>query len=185
MAVNLDKPHCWKEDIAKSVDMYNDWFLKFAPQAFRETRIQTTKDVEATLKATSNLRNVASEILRIHPEVLPTLRMSTCPPLAVDRLIGLAGVPQSLVKRMEIKKKLPVFLKESTLEAELRKIGDIIERLADPDIFVWLNREDPATKTEIHRAATIVADRLCGAVWLVRRWKNSLWNRNGSLCKPA
>ena len=164
MAVNLDKPHLWKEDIAKSVDMYNDWFLKFAPKAFRETRIQTTKDVEATLKATSNLRNVAPSILRMYPEVLPTLRMSTCPPLAVDRLIGLAGVPTSLVKRMELKKKLPMLLKEAALDAELRKIGDIIERMADPDIFVWLNRDAPPTKTEIHRAATIVADRLCGSV---------------------
>jgi len=164
MAVNLDKPHRWKEDIAKSVDMYNDWFLKFAPKAFRETRIQTTKDVEATLKATNNLRNVAPSILRTHPEVLPTLRMATCPPLAVDRLIGLARVPNNLVKRMEIEKKLPVFLKGAALDAELRKIGDIIERMADPDIFVWLNREAPATKVEIHRAATIVADRLCGSV---------------------
>lgn len=164
MAVNLDKPHLWKEDIAKSVDMYSDWFLKFAPKAFRETRIQTTKDVEATLKATNNLGNITPAILRRHPEVLPTLRMSTCPPLAVDRLIGLAGAPTSLVKRMELKKKLPMILKETALDAELRKIGDIIERMADSDIFVWLNREASPAKTEIHRAATIVADRLCGSV---------------------
>lgn len=31
MGVNLDKPGRWKADVAKSVDMYNDWFLKFAP----------------------------------------------------------------------------------------------------------------------------------------------------------
>jgi hypothetical protein len=31
MAVNLDKPARWKADIAKSVDMYNDWFMTFAP----------------------------------------------------------------------------------------------------------------------------------------------------------
>jgi len=164
MAVNLDKPHLWKADIAQSVDMYNGWFLKFAPKAFRETRDQTTKDVEATLKATNNLTNVDPLILRKHPEVLPTLRMSTCPPLAADRLIGLAGVPNSLVKRMEHKKKLPVRLMGTALDAELRKIGDIIERMADPDIFVWLNRGEPATVIEIHRAATIVADRLCGSV---------------------
>ena len=48
MPVNLDKPHQWKSDIIQSVDMYNDWFMKFAPVAFRNTRIQTTKDVEAT-----------------------------------------------------------------------------------------------------------------------------------------
>ena len=164
MAVNLDKPHLWKADIVRSVDMYNEWFLKFAPKAFRETRAQTTKDVEATLKATNNLTNVDPTILRKHPEVLPTLRMSTCPPLAVDRLIGLTGVPNSLVKRMEHKKKLPVRLVGAALDAELRKIGEIIERMADPDIFVWRNRVKPATAIEIHRAATIVADRLCGSV---------------------
>ncbi len=92
MSVNLDKPQQWKTDIAKSVDMYNDWFMKFAPNAFRETRVETTKAVEATLKSTENLTNIKPVILRLHPEVLPTLRMSTCPPIAVDRLIGLAGV---------------------------------------------------------------------------------------------
>ena len=36
--------------------------------------------------------------------------------------------------------------------------------MADPDIFVWLGRKEPATREEIYRAATIVADRLCGSV---------------------
>ena len=164
MAVNLDKPHLWKSDITCSVDMYNDWFLRFAPKAFRETRVQTTQDVEATLQKTHNLTNVSPSLFHEHPEVLSTLRMSTCPPLAVDRLIGLAGVPASLVKRMENKKRLPIRLSEASLDDNLRKIGDIIQRMADPDIFVWLNREQPATETEIYRAATIVADRLCGSV---------------------
>ena len=164
MAVNLDKPQRWKADILQSVDMYNDWFMKFAPEAFRSTRIQTTKDVEATLKSTGNLTDIRPDILRRHPEVLPTLRMSTCPPLAVDRLIGLAGVPSSMVKRMELAKALPVRMKQAQLDTELRKIAVIIERLADPDIFVWLGRFEPPSELEIHRAATIVADRLCGSV---------------------
>jgi len=37
MPVNLDNPRQWKTDIVQSVDMYNDWFMKFAPQAFRTT----------------------------------------------------------------------------------------------------------------------------------------------------
>jgi hypothetical protein len=164
MAVNLDKPHLWKADISRSVDMYNDWFMNFAPKAFRDTRVQTTKDVEATLKATDNLTNVSPSILRGNPEVLPTLRMSTCPPLAVDRLIGLSGVTSSLVKKIENEQKIPVRLKGTALDTELRKIGSIIERMADPDIFVWLNRDEQPTETELHRAATIVADRLCGSV---------------------
>lgn len=164
MAVNMDKPEQWKADIAQSVDMYNDWFMKFAPQAFRATRIQTTKDVESALRATDNLRNIQPSLLRQHPEILPTLRMSTCPPLAVDRVIGLAGVSASLVKRMENKKKLPVRMSVAEADRELGKIAAIIEKMADPDIFVWLGRTEAATEAEIHRAATIIADRLCGAV---------------------
>ncbi|MFN4343110.1 MAG: XamI family restriction endonuclease [Azonexus sp.] len=164
MAVNLDKPHNWKADVALSVDMYNDWFLNFAPDAFRTTRIQTTKDVEAALRATENLTDVRPAMLRKHPEILPTLRMSTCPPLAVDRLIGLAGASPNLVKCMEQEQRLPVRMSIAQADRELEKIATIIERLADPDIFVWLKREAPATEVEIHRAATIVADRLCGAV---------------------
>lgn len=165
MAVNRDKPGKWKADIARSVDMYNDWFMKFAPKAFRETRIQTTRDVEEALRSTGNLTNIAPATMRTHPEILPTLRMSTCPPLAVDRLIGLASVSPNLVKCMEIDKKLPAKMSIKDADFELTRIAAIIGKMADPDIFVWLSRKgEAATDTEIHRAATIVADRLCGAV---------------------
>jgi len=164
MSVNSNKPRQWKADIAQSVDMYNEWFMSFAPVAFRETRIQTTKDVEAALISTSYLADISPTIFRNNPDILPTLRMSTCPPLAVDRLIGLAGISASMVKRMENEKKLPVKMAYDDVERELAKIGAIIEKMADPDIFVWLEREKTPTKTEIHRAATIVADRLCGSV---------------------
>lgn len=164
MPVNLHKPEQWKADIARSVDMYNDWFMNFAPQAFRNTRIETTKSVEATLRETDNMRNVKSAILRQHPEVLATLRMSTCPPIAVDRLIGLAGVSPNLVKTMENAKVLPARMLPTEIESQLTKIVAIIEKMADPDIFTWLTRPTPPTEPEVHRAATIVADRLCGAV---------------------
>ena len=165
MAVNQDKPGRWKADVAASVDMYNGWFMKFAPKAFRETRIQTTKDVESTLHSTDNLTNIQPATMREHPEILPTLRMSTCPPLAVDRLIGLAGVSKTFVKCMEIEKRLPKRMAQAVADKELVRIATIIAKMADPDIFVWLSRKNQlATKSEIHRAATIVADRLCGAV---------------------
>jgi type II restriction enzyme len=164
MPVNLDKPQNWKADVALSVDMYNEWFMRFAPVAFRNTRIQTTKSVEAALHATGNLTDIKPAMLRKHPEILPTLRMSTCPPLAVDRLIGLAGVSSSLVKRMEDEQKLPVRMVAAQVDLELAKITTIIEKMADPDIFIWLGRAEAATDVEVHRAATIVADRLCGAV---------------------
>jgi len=162
--VNLDKTLQWKADIAASVDMYNDWFMRFAPEAFRSTRIQTTKQVEAALHATGNFTDIQPPMLRSHPEILPTLRMSTCPPIAVDRLSGLAGVASSFIKTMEQDKRLPPRMSAAAAEERLAKIVSIIERLADPDIFVWIGRATPATESEIHRAATIVADRLCGSV---------------------
>jgi type II restriction enzyme len=161
--VNRTKPDRWKADIVESVDMYNDWFMKFAPSAYRETRIKTTRDVESTLIKTANLTDVSAALLRREPGVLPTLRMSTCPPLAVDRLIGLAGVAKNLVGCMEAGTITPR-MEPAILEKDLTKIGDIIERMADPDIFVWLGRTEAAAEPEIHRAATIVADRLCGAI---------------------
>jgi len=164
MPVNLDKPQLWKADVAQSVDMYNAWFMNFAPDAFRQTRVRVTVSVEEALKATDYLRDIEPATLRRHPEILPTLRMSTCPPIAVDRLIGLAGVSKSLVMCMEQDKRLPPRMPTPLADAQLEKIAGIIERMADPDIFVWLGREQQPTEVETHRAATIVADRLCGAV---------------------
>lgn len=164
MAVNRDKVDLWKADVAKSVDFYNDWFMTFAPKAFRETRIETTKHVEQALHWTGNLTNIQPGILMQHPSVLSMLRMTTCPPIARDRLIGLAGVSPNLVKSMEIDHRIPPRMKRQDLIKQLEMIGDIIEKMADPDIFVWKERGDKGTKDEVHRASTIVADRLCGAV---------------------
>lgn len=162
MAVNLDKPQIWKADVAASVDMYNRWFMTFAPKAFRDTRLETTKIVELALKQTSNLTDVSSEVFRRHPSILSTLRMSTCPPIAVDRIVGLSGASKNLVKCLE-EGKLPPKMPDVKMTDQLNLLGDIIKRMADTDIFVWLERQAPATPKEIERASTIVADRLCGA----------------------
>lgn len=163
MGVNRDKPDLWRGDIARSVDMYNDWFITFAPEAFRKTRLTTAKAVARTLEATENLMSISPTILKADPAVLPTLRMATCPPLAVDRLVGLAGVSKNLVGCMEAGK-LPARMAKHELDEQLEKIGNTIEKLADPDIFVWLDRAKPPSGRELYRASTIVADRLCNSV---------------------
>jgi hypothetical protein len=164
MAVNKNKVDIWKSDVAKSVDFYNDWFMTFAPKAFRDTRIETTKQVIEALISTENLTNILPETLKNHPSVLPTLRMTTCPPIARDRLIGLAEVSPNLVKNMELGNRVPPKMQEDELMSQLTKIGNIIEKMADPDIFVWKERGDKGTDDEVRRASTIVADRLCGAI---------------------
>jgi hypothetical protein len=163
MAVNADKTSRWKADVLKSIDMYNEWFIQFAPKVYRETRMRTTEDVENALKWTGNLTNIDPQLLRQYPGILSMLRMTTAPPIARDRLVGLAGVSKNLVENMEIDRRLPPKMNPILIDAELEKIGKIIVQLADKDLFTWLEDGHTPGEKELYRAATVVADRLCGA----------------------
>lgn len=164
MPVNANRPDRWKADIAQSVDFYNDWFLRFAPQAFRETRIEATKRVLATFQQTRNLTDIAPGVLHANPTAVETLRMTTAPPIARDRLIGLAGVSPNLVRSIELRQRVPNRMNREQLRAELQRMSDVFQKLADVDILPWLASGNEPSEEEIYRAATIVADRLCGAV---------------------
>lgn len=163
MGVNLDRPGRWKADIAQSVDLYNQWFLSFAPQTYREERVQATNYVQAMLQRTGLLKNLHFNHLKDDPLILASLRMSTAPPVARDRLIGLAHVPKSLVNSMEKEGRLPSRMSEVDLAANLEKIVRMISWLIDVDIFPWIDGNREPGEQEVYRAATIVADRLCGA----------------------
>jgi hypothetical protein len=163
MAVNLDKPHLWKQDTQASVDYYNTWFMEYAPKAFRETRIEVTKQVEAAIAESDSLLGLSAELLKSHPGLLPTLRMACCPPLAVDRLVGLAYTSKRLVGSLE-KGKIAAKMAEGELAGHLTAIVRVIGKLLDPDILVWLPDRRKPTRAERFRASTIIADRLTGAV---------------------
>lgn len=164
MAVNRDKVDLWKADVARSVDFYNSWFMNFAPKAYQDTRIITTEKVEQALEQTENLTNISPEILQRHPSMLSILRMTTCPPLARDRLVGLSKTSPNLVINMEKKERISSRMSQVDVINNLNKIAEIIENMTDPDIIVWKKRNDKGTKEEVHRASTIIADRLCGSV---------------------
>jgi XamI restriction endonuclease len=161
--VNANKPDLWKPDIAASVDQFNQWFMRFAPEAFRSTRVKTTEHVKAALLATDDLRSLDAATLRANPGALPTLRMCTAPPLAVDRLIGLASANKSLIGSME-EGKLAARMKAELLDENLTKVCAVLTKLLDRDIFPWLDAGKAPTDHERDRASTIIADRLCGAV---------------------
>jgi hypothetical protein len=163
MAINADKPQLWKADTRASVDQFNQWFMKFAPKAYRETRKKTIASVETGLLETKDLTAITPEIIKSHPGILPTLRMSTCPPLARDRLIGLADSSKNLVGTLE-EGKLPPQIDPALLETHLERIVKIISQMLDVDIFPWLEGKRRPTEEERYRSSTIVADRLCGAV---------------------
>lgn len=164
MPANRHKPDLWKADIARSVDMFNHWFLNFAPKTFRENRVRSAAEVALVLEETGFLRSLNAETLASRPGYLQVLRMTTCPPLARDRLIGLAGVPSSLVKTMEIDRATPPRMKKEILIGGLEKIAGILQRLADRDILVWLELDRAPAEGEVERAASVIADRLCGAM---------------------
>ena len=104
MPINSDKPHLWKADVNDSVDLFNQWFMLFAPKAYRDSRAAATVQVGEGIRLTNDLTALTPTVLRQHPGVLQVLRMATCPPLARDRLIGLAYASKNLVSVMEEKK---------------------------------------------------------------------------------
>jgi len=163
VTVNADKPDRWKADIAASVDYFNRWFINFAPATFRSTRVTTTEHVKRALHVTDDLRRLDVTTLRSNPGILPTLRMCAAPSLAVDRLVGLAGVSKNLIEQME-QGKLPGKTTSADLDRALTKICDILSQLLDRDIFPWLVNGTAPDDRERDRSATIIADRLCSAV---------------------
>jgi hypothetical protein len=131
--------------------------MKFAPKAYRETRKKTITSVETGLLETKDLTAITPEIIKSHPGILPTLRMSTCPPLARDRLIGLADSSKNLVGTLE-EEKLPPQIDPGLLETHLQRIIKIISQMLDVDIFPWLEGKRRPTEEERYRSSTIVAD---------------------------
>lgn len=162
--VNADKPSRWKSDTAQSIDFYNDWFMNFAPTAFIDARQETTQQVIEAMEITNNFSKIGVPTLRNNPSILQVLRMATTPPLARDRLIGLAGASSSLVHNMESMGRISPKITASDASKELSQICKIIKKLLDKEIFSWLNTDETPTDVEIYRAATVIADRLCNAV---------------------
>lgn len=160
--INADKPHLWKSDVAASVDLYNSWFLKFAPKTYRDKRSEVTKHVETGLFKTGDLEHITPSVLQANPAILPMLRMATCPPLARDRLVGLAYADKNVVLCME-DGACPTHISAADLGRNLERIAATLIKLLDRDIFPWLTAKKKATPEERARASTIIVDRMCGA----------------------
>jgi hypothetical protein len=162
MPVNMDKPHLWGADSSTSVKLYNDWFRDFAPKTFREERDKAGKTVAAAFEATKNLTAMGAVDLRKAPHVLPTLRMSTCPPLARDRLTGLSGADKGVVACLDDGRipKLP----EKELLHQLELVTTTLGGLIDYGVFPWLREQQrQPTPLELEAAKLVVAERLGGA----------------------
>mgnify|MGYP002517531161 FL=1 len=162
LAINRRSTELWKEDTAKSVALYNEWFLNFAPATFIQERNKAVRSVEAVIRHTDYF-HVTPESLRLNPGIITILRMSTTPPIARDRLIGLSGVKPSLIKNME-EGKLPKQMLQEEIEHSLGMVAHVINKLLDRELFPWLTAGSVPDETALRLARCIVADRLCGTL---------------------
>ncbi|MGH2822894.1 MAG: XamI family restriction endonuclease [Gammaproteobacteria bacterium] len=94
--------------------------MRFAPEAFRATRVKTTEHVKAALLATRDLRGLDVATLRANPIALSTLRMCTAP-AAGGGPVGLTGANKSLIGSME-EGNLAAQIKAELLEENLSKV---------------------------------------------------------------
>lgn len=163
MPVNANQPHIWKQDTADSVDFYNKWFLRYAPTTFRTERLNMTAKVATDLVAANDLLGLSKAVLKANPAIITTLRMSCCPPIARDRLVGLAYTGSALIHTME-EGNLPKRMATAVLDPHLDRMASVINQLLDKDLCPWLNTGVAPSNAERDRASSIIADRLTGAV---------------------
>jgi len=159
--INADKPHLWKQDVQDSVHLYNEWFLRAAPEAYRTTRASIVGQVEDAFEQTSDMSRISPFILRASPAILRTLRMSTAPPIARDRLIGLAYSTSGVVKSLE-EGIIPQRIRN--LEEQLERICAVLTELLDLDLFEWLKTGTQPDDRQWELAKVVVGDRRCGAI---------------------
>jgi hypothetical protein len=154
--LNADKPQQWNQDITESVNLYNQWFLRFAPGTFIAERTTATAAVLAAFAHTADLTDLSEPVLRADPTVFAALRMCCAPPIARDRLAGLARVSNTALKALEAgrvpRRGGPI----------ITQFADTLRPLLDSWLFPWLPTRRP-TEGERQLSASVVADRLCGA----------------------
>jgi methylase of polypeptide subunit release factors len=166
MPLNANRTDLWKEDISRSIDFYNRWFIEFAPSAYQTQRAEQQQKVKQAFEWTQNLTHITPDVLRAYPSLLPVLRMACAPPLARDRLMGLAYASKSLIAAMEGREdrpsRIPPRFQSARITEELSAICDVIQELVDRDLFTWLNEDRTPASVEIERAVSLISDRLCG-----------------------
>ena len=155
--INRCNTEHWKEDVRKSVLFYNNWFLNFAPITYVNARKQAIERVERAFNNSNFFNDITEEMLMKSPETVAILRMATTPPLARDRLAGLANVPKQLIKKLEEGK-------SSGGKIVIADIVGIIVRLLDREMMPWLKSGETPTALDATVASAIIGDRVCGAL---------------------
>ena len=162
-SINKNKTELWKADVQKSVLFYNNWFLNFAPETYIAARKEAIDKVEKAFEKTECFNSLSIDMLKNTPEAITILRLATTPPLARDRLIGLADVSFNLIEKMEVGK-FPPRMKQVDIDKSLERIIGIIKRLLDNDIMPWLESKSCPHEIDRMLATQVIGDRVCGSL---------------------
>jgi hypothetical protein len=160
--INADDRTLWAADIARSVEMYNEWFRAFAPVVYQRERARAADSILRAMTVTRDFTQIDAATLMAEPGILPALRMATCPPVARDRVTGLSGSTDGVVSALDFGKPLPGGGGPNTRRL-VGLVADVLNDLLDVELFPWLTERRAATEAERRNAAAVVADRLCGA----------------------
>ncbi len=160
---NRFRTDLWKIDSMKSVDYYNEWFMRSAPDAYKAARKGVVNHVKRTMADFGYLSEISGQNIIRHPDALSVLRACTAPPLAKDRLAGLSGTTRTLIETLE-DGRLPTRVSEEKLLNDLSKMAAILSKLIDYDIFPWLGNNAMPSAQAFSRSASIVADRISGSL---------------------
>ena len=162
-SINWNKPERWKADVQKSVFFYNDWFLNFAPDTYISARKEAISKVESAFQKTECFNSLSIDMLKAAPETITILRLATTPPLARDRLVGLADITKNLMEKME-EGRFPPKMNQKDIDNSLYRIIDIINRLLDTDIMPWLEGKRFPHEMDRLLATHVIGDRVCGSL---------------------
>jgi hypothetical protein len=161
--INAHKGQRWIVDLSAARDATDEWYMRSGRLAYETARRATVDEVTEVLRATDDLRRIEPDLLRQSPAALTTLRMSTAPPVARDRLAGLSRTERPLLTALE-QDRLPSRLSASELDAQLSRVCAVLAQMLDRDLFDWLEQDRPAEDPERTFAATLIADRRCESV---------------------
>lgn len=181
--INANKPERWNEDTQASILQYNAWFLEYAPSTYRLARGACIDGAHRFLDDTNYLRSLDEKYLWDNPEDLAIARMFCAPPIARERLAGLAQVSKTIVQSME-KGNMPRGKSSGAQRREaIGHIISVLKELIDIQLCPWLKRGGEAVAydiaderlmpgmkeekipldREVEIASCVAGDRLCSS----------------------
>lgn len=161
--INADKPNRWNEDTQASILQYNDWFFSYAPSTYQSARSECIDGAQRLLNDTDYLRSLDEQYLWDNPENLAIARMFCAPPIARERLAGLARVSKTIVQSME-RGSVPRGRSREQRRDAINHIVPVLKHLTDTQLCAWLKEGTRPSDRQIEIASCVAGDRLCGSL---------------------